>query len=657
LKINTQDDLDLSRILQRTLDAISDGIQIIGSDWRYLYLNETACRHGRQSREQLLGRSMMECYPGIDQTPMFGVLAACMKDRTTHQLDNEFAFDDGTHGLFELRIEPCPQGIFVLSVDVTERRRLETELRQTRKMDAIGQLAGGVAHDFNNLLMAMQGFTGFALEDVGPSHAVAADLREVLAAIDRASALTRQLLAFSSQTPVAARVLDVNALVGSLDRLLRRLLGEDVELDTKLTGEPWRTFIDPGSFEQLVINLAVNARDAMPKGGCLTIETLNVSIDEPQALSRGHVIPAGDYVVLAVTDEGTGMEPAIVEKIFEPFFTTKGAGKGTGLGLSTCYGIARQAGGHIWVYSEPGRGSTFKVYLPRVDGPVSETTASAPSRVVGGHETILLVEDDPQVRQVTERVLKRSGYTVLSAGSAQEAIDVCAAYASAPDLLLTDMTLPGGNGHELALRLRGRHPHVRALYISGYTEASIARRGGLPAGTVMLAKPFTAAALARRVRDVLDEARPEDAGHVAADQRPVVLIVDDEDALRRSLKRQLSTLGCDVLEASDGAQAIQMASDAAPAVIFLDLHMPGTDGPTLLRRLPVSGVRSSIVVMSGGGDIDDVIAALRNGAADYLKKPWSTEDLVFALRRALDIHRVAAPGRDGSGTAGDPDGT
>jgi signal transduction histidine kinase/DNA-binding response OmpR family regulator len=631
----------LSRILQGTLDAISDGIQIVASDWRYLYLNETACRHGRRGRDQLVGRTMMECYPGIDQTPMFGVLSACMKDRSTRHIDNEFVFEDGTRGLFELRVEPCPLGIFILSVDITERRRLETELRQSQKMDAIGQLAGGVAHDFNNLLTAMQGFTSFALDEVGASHAAAEDLREVLAAIDRAGALTRQLLAFSRQTPLAARVLDVNGLVGSLDRLLRRLLGEDIELDTRLASDPWRTLIDPGVFEQLVVNLAVNARDAMPKGGCLTIETLNVTIDEPQALSRGQVIGAGDYVVLAVTDEGTGIEPALIGKIFEPFFTTKGSGKGTGLGLSTCYGIARQAGGHIWVYSELGRGSTFKVYLPRANGPVSEVAVVASSRVAGGNETILLVEDDPQVRQVAERVLRRAGYTVLSAGSSQEAIDVCVAHGRAPDLLLTDMTLPGGSGHELALRLRGRHPRLRAVYISGYTEASIERRGGLPAETGVLAKPFTAAALARRVREALDEEWPERSGPVVVNERPVVLIVDDEDALRRSLKRQLVALGCDVLEASNGGHGIQIACEAAPAVIFLDIHMPGTDGHTLLRRLPISDVRSSIVVMSGGGHVDDVIGALRHGAVDYLKKPWSTEDLASALRRALDVFRLA----------------
>ena len=641
MQVDPRADSNLSSILQTTLDAISDGIQIIDSDWRYVYLNATACRHGRRPRDELVGRSMMECYPGIDETPLFAVLTACMKDRTARVLDNEFSFADGTRALFELRVEPCPQGIFVLSVDISERRRLEGELRQAQKMDAIGQLAGGVAHDFNNMLTAMQGFAGFALDELGASHPVAGDLREVLAAVDRATALTKQLLAFSRHTPFAARVLDVNVLVESLDRLLRRLIGEDIELETKLASESWRTFIDSGAFEQLVVNLVVNARDAMPDGGCLTIETLNVSMDEPQALAHAQVIPAGDYVVLAVTDEGIGMEPAVVEKIFDPFFTTKREGKGTGLGLSTCYGIARQAGGYLWVYSEPGRGSTFKIYLPRANGPVSESVVAAAGRAAGGRETILLVEDDPQVREVAARILKRLGYTVLVAGSPQEAIDVAVAHGRAPDLLLTDMTLPGGSGHELALRLRGRHPQLRSLYISGYTEASLARRGGVPAGTSMLAKPFTSAALARRVRQALDESGPPEAHQPAADRRPLVLIVDDEDPLRRSLKRQLVALGCDVLEASEGAHAIQVAADAGPSVIFLDLHMPGVDGHTLLRRLPISGVRSTIVIMSGGGDIDDVISALRNGACDYLKKPWSTEDLASALRRALEVYRVA----------------
>jgi CheY-like chemotaxis protein len=426
--------------------------------------------------------------------------------------------------------------------------------------------------------------------------------------------------------------------------LLGRLLGDGIQVETRLAEDPWRACIDPGGFEQLVINLAVNGRDAMPGGGGLTIETLNVSIDEPQALSRGQIIAAGDYVVLAVTDEGTGMAPAMIEQIFEPFFTTKKAGKGTGLGLSTCYGIARQAGGHISVYSEVGHGSTFKVYLPRADGAVSEAAAVAPARVVGGHETILLVEDDAQVRQVAERVLRRWGYTVLSADSPAAATALFAAQARPPDLLLTDMTLPGGNGHELALRLRARHPLLRALYISGYTEASITRRGALPPGVIMLPKPFTATALARGVRQALDGAPLASPGAAATPElESLVLIVDDDEALRRSLRRQLVALGYQVVEAENGDRAIEVASEREPSVIFLDIHMDGMDGHTLLRALGSAGVRSSVVVMSGAGGVDDVIRALRNGAADYLKKPWSAEDLAFAVNRAADLYRTREP--------------
>ncbi|HET6283479.1 MAG TPA: PAS domain-containing protein, partial [Polyangia bacterium] len=324
-----EDEPHLSSVLSVTLDSISDGVQIIGFDWRYLYVNEAACRHGKRSREDLLGRVMFEVYAGIDETPMYRVLQSCMRDRTARQLDNEFAYPDGSRGVFQLRVEPCPQGIFVLSVDVTEHRRLHSQLQQAQKMDAVGKLAGGVAHDFNNLLTAMQGFTSFALESVGVSHAAAPDLQEVLTAIDRASGLTKQLLAFSRHQPVTPRVVDVNSMVGSVDKLLRRLLGEDISIMTKMVDNPWRTLIDPGSFEQLLVNLAVNARDAMTNGGRLTIETLNVSIDEPQALSRGLIVPPGEYIILAVSDDGVGMERALQEQIFEPFFTTKPVGKGT----------------------------------------------------------------------------------------------------------------------------------------------------------------------------------------------------------------------------------------------------------------------------------------------------------------------------------------
>ena len=362
---SADDETDISRILTASLDAISEGVQIIGFDWRYLYLNEAACRHGRRARAELLGRTVKEAYPGIQETQVFRDLEACMRDRVSRRLGNEFSYPDGGRALFELRVEPCPQGIFVLSVDVTEHRRLETQLRHIQKMEAVGKLAGGVAHDFNNLLTAIHGFATFALKAVGPTHAASPDLNEVLAAVERAADLTRQLLAFSRNQPVTPRVVDVNAVVGSMERLLRRLLGEDVEIVTRLADETWPTVIDPGAFEQVLVNLAVNARDAMPNGGCLTIETRNATVDAPVCDAQGGDLTAGQYVVVAVSDDGTGIDPATQAHMFEPFFTTKPVGQGTGLGLATCYGIVRQAGGHILVYSAPGQGSTFKIYLPR----------------------------------------------------------------------------------------------------------------------------------------------------------------------------------------------------------------------------------------------------------------------------------------------------
>jgi CheY-like chemotaxis protein len=505
----------------------------------------------------------------------------------------------------------------------------------------VGRLAGSVAHDFNNLLTAMEGFAGFALDRVGPFHPAANDMREVRAAVERASQLTRKLMALSRESPVAARIVDVNGLVTALQRSLRARVGGDVEIATKLSARSCRALVDPGAFEQMVTNLAVNAAEAMPDGGGITIETSDVVLELPRPLSHGQVVPAGEYVVLSVADEGTGMEPSVLEKIFEPFFSTKAAGRGSGLGLSTCYGIARQAGGYIGVQSELGRGSTFEVYVPSARGPVSLTSVPPPPEISEGHETIVLVEGDWQVREVAERALVARGYTVLSAASAQEAVNLPAERGRSPDLLLTEMTLRDGTGYDLAARMRAQHPSLRVLYIAGYTEASITSQGAPPPGCLVLSKPFSAASLALKARQALDQDPPSESalGEVLA--RPLVLIVDDDDILRRALKRQLSALGCDVLEAANGSHAIHVASEACPAVIFVDLYMPGTDGHSLLRRLPISGVRAAPVVMSGEGNVDDVIAALRNGACDYLKKPWSSEELASSLRRALEIHRVA----------------
>ncbi len=394
--------------------------------------------------------------------------------------------------------------------DLTERKRMEAalrateeQLRQAQKMEAVGRLAGGVAHDFNNLLTAITGYSELLLGGVGEG-AVRKDLEEIRKAADRAAALTRQLLAFSRQQVLEPRVLDLNAVVADMESMLRRLIGEDVDLVALRAPALGRIKADPGQVEQVLMNLVVNARDAMPDGGKLTIETANVDLDD--AYARRHVsVRAGSYVMLAVSDTGIGMDAETQTHVFEPFFTTKAPGKGTGLGLSTVYGIVKQSGGHIWVYSEPGKGTTVKIYVPRVDGPLGEAaTAPLTTPKAARGETILLVEDDPGVRALACRILTAAGYTVLAAQDGAEALRVNASHEGEIALVLTDMVMPEMNGHALAERLTAARPGLRILYMSGYTDKAILRQQAFEPGVAFVDKPFTPIALARKVQEMLD---------------------------------------------------------------------------------------------------------------------------------------------------------
>ena len=381
-------------------------------------------------------------------------------------------------------------------------RELERQLLQAQKMEAVGRLAGGIAHDFNNILTAIIGYADLLGEDPATSPDARADLDEIRRAAQRAAALTRQLLAFSRQQVLEPRVFDLNGLVANLEKMLRRLIGEDVELRTALHPDLGPVRADPGQIEQVLVNLVVNARDAMPQGGKITIETDAVELDETYASQHVSVVP-GSYTMLAVSDTGSGMDEATRAKIFEPFFTTKAPGQGTGLGLSTVYGIVKQSGGNIWVYSEVGRGTTFKIYLPRV----TAAAEAAPEPVVatdpGGHETILLVEDSEGVHNLAVRVLRARGYTVLTAHSGAEAETVARTHQGPIHLLLTDVVLPQVGGPELAKRLAAQRPQLKVLFMSGYTDNSIVHHGVLAAGVSYLQKPFTPEGLARRVREVL----------------------------------------------------------------------------------------------------------------------------------------------------------
>ncbi len=388
--------------------------------------------------------------------------------------------------------------------DVTEQRRLQQQLVQSQKMEAVGRLAGGIAHDFNNLLTVITSYSDLLLQDLGGDDPKREDVEQVRKAAEGAAALTRQLLAFSRQQVLAPRVVSLSVVVQGVEKMLRRVIGEDVDLVTALDPDVGSVKADVGQLEQVLMNLAVNARDAMPAGGKLTIETANVEHDPDSARER-EAAPVRRCVMLAVSDTGIGMDEATKARIFEPFFTTKEAGKGTGLGLATVYGIVQQSGGFIWVYSEPGHGTTFKIYLPQVEASAQgRAVGAAPGDLPRGTETILLVEDAAAVRAVTRQVLERQGYTVLEAANGAAALQTAAGHPGPIHLLLTDVVMPVLSGRQLADQLARLRPDAKVLYASGYTDDAVVRHGVLEAGISYLQKPFTADSLARKVREVLD---------------------------------------------------------------------------------------------------------------------------------------------------------
>ena len=391
--------------------------------------------------------------------------------------------------------------------DVTERRVLEQQLRQSQKMEAVGRLAGGIAHDFNNLLMVISGYSEFLLERLGGEPHLRGPAQEIASASERASSLTRQLLAFSRKQMLAPRIVNLNDIATENLKMLTRMIGEDIDLVMTPGKSLWSVRADAGQIEQVIMNLAVNARDAMPSGGKLTIETANITLDEEYA--RVHApLNAGDYVMVSISDTGAGMDAETQSHIFEPFFTTKGT-KGTGLGLSTVYGIIKQSGGYIWVYSEVGRGTTFKIYLPRVpsiEEPAMHTIAAPAQfqKVEPGTETILLVEDEANLRYLARQYLEKQGYRVIEAADGAVAMQIAVAHEGVIHLLLTDVIMPGMNGRELAQRISEIRPNVKVLYMSGYTENVIGQDGTLDAGVRLLQKPFNLRDLKSKVREVLD---------------------------------------------------------------------------------------------------------------------------------------------------------
>ena len=590
-----------------------------------------------------IGRSYMD-FVHPEDVPRTGDETGRLADgETTLVFENRYRTVDGHYKHLSWRAVPSEGMIFAVARDVTEDRERERELdatqeqlRQAQKMDAIGNLTGGVAHDFNNLLQVISGNLQLLGADVNGNERAERRVANAMAGVTRGSKLAAQLLAFGRRQPLAPKVVNVGRFVRDMDELLRRALGEAIEVETVIAGGLWNTLVDPSNVENALLNLAINARDAMSGQGRLTIEANNALLDEAYAIAHTDLRP-GQYVMLAVTDTGSGIASDVLEKVFDPFFTTKPEGRGTGLGLSMVYGFVKQSGGHIKIYSEPGEGTTVKIYLPRSVQSEDRVVAIDEESVRGGDETILVAEDDEAVRETVVGMLSELGYRVLKARDAESALSIIES-GIAIDLLFTDVVMPGPlRSPVLARKAAERQPGIAVLFTSGYTENAIVHGGRLDEGVELLSKPYTREQLARRVRHVLGNRVPRvvppptpmlEPAHKPSPLR--VLVLEDDALIRMSICEMLESRGHIVFEAGDGNEAIRVHGAESIDVLLADVGLPGLSGVDVAELMRKEQPDLPVIFATGDDTANGVV---RDERTAVISKPYGVADLMDAIGR------------------------
>jgi PAS domain S-box-containing protein len=630
-------------------------IYMLDVDGHVASWNPGAQRIKGYTPEEIIGRHFSSFYTEADRAaglPRTGLETAKQKGRWEHE--GQRVRKDGTPFWAHVVIDAIRDddgklvGFAKVTRDITERREAEAALQaaqatmvRSQKLEAIGQLTGGVAHDFNNLLQVISGNLHLLGKDVAGNPRAEMRVQSALAGVARGAKLASQLLAFARRQPLEPRVVNVGRVIKGMDEMLRRALGGEIEVETVVAGGLWNSLIDPDQLENAILNLAINARDAMNGAGRLTIEASNASLDD-EYVRQHEDLAAGQYVMIAVTDTGAGIPPEILDRVYEPFFTTKAEDKGTGLGLAMVYGFLKQSGGHVKIYSEVGAGTTVKLYFPR-EMATEDTLVGTPTGAVsGGDETILVVEDDDEVREVAIAMLTELGYRVVKARDAAAALVVLDSGIPI-DLIFTDVMMPGAlRSPELARKAKARLPNVAVLFTSGYTQNAIVHGGRLDPGVELLAKPYTRDALARKVRHVLaNQAQRRAAVRAPPPKRDVlkgvtVLLVEDDELIRATTAEMLSEIGCEAKEAAKADAALKVLDDGRVDVLLTDVGLPGTSGLQLARDARSRRPDLRLVLATGDSGLQSEAARL---GAVLLVKPYQQDTLRQALKDALNGRR------------------